>query len=236
MSDGRVPNGGSVRRPEPWYRFAVTALRPPVSLWFNWHFEGLENVPREGPLLVACNHISYFDPLAHGLMMLKAGRRPRFFAKQELYGNWLLRNVLEGAKQIKVERGSGSATPVQSAVAALKRGEAVMIYPESTITRNPDHTPMQGKTGVARLTLATEVPVLPVAVWGSQAVWQREGKGSLAFGRPIWLKAGPPLDFSEYEGQQDDSEVLRTITGTVMDELTQLVNDLRARYPKRWSA
>ncbi len=109
-----------------------------------------------------------------------------------------------------------------------------MIYPEATITRNPDFTPMQGKTGIARLTLATGVPVLPVAVWGSQHVLQREGVKSLAFGRPIWLKAGPPLDFSDYELRRDEPGILREVTGAVMDELTRLVTDLRSRYPKRW--
>jgi hypothetical protein len=72
-------------------------------------------------------------------------------------------------------------------------------------------------------------------VWGSQHVWQREGAGSLKFGRPIWVKTGPPLDFSQYEEQKDDPATLRTITDTVMDELARLVTDLRARYPKRWA-
>jgi 1-acyl-sn-glycerol-3-phosphate acyltransferase len=227
-------SGGYVRRPEPWFRFAVWTLRPPLQLWFNWRFEGIEEIPREGPLLVACNHISYLDPLAHGLMMVKADRRPRFLAKKELYGNWLLRHVLEGAKQIPVERGTGSAAPVEAARQALRDGEAVMIYPESTVTRNADYTPMQGKTGIARLTLASEVPVLPIAVWGSHNVWQRDGARSMKFGRPIWVKAGVPVDFSEFEGQQDDPAVLRKVTDQVMDELTRLVADLRSRYPKRW--
>ena len=223
-----------MRRPEPWFRFAVWTLRPPAQILFNWRFEGREHIPREGPLLVACNHISYFDPIAQGLMLVKAGRRPRFLSKKELYGNWFLRHLLEGAKQIPVERGTGSAAPVEAARRALREGETVMIYPEATITRNPDFTPMQGKTGVARLTLSADVPVLPMAVWGSQHVWQREGARSLKFGRPIWVKAGVPMDFSEFEGQQDDPAVLRKVTDQVMDELTRLVNDLRSRYPKRW--
>jgi 1-acyl-sn-glycerol-3-phosphate acyltransferase len=221
---------------EPWYQFAVWTLRPPVAMWFNWRFEGLDHIPPDGPVLVACNHISYFDPLVHGLAMVKAGRRPRYLAKKELYGNWLLRHVLDGAGQIPVERGSGSSAPVENAKRALRQGEAVMIYPESTTTTNPDFSPMQGKTGVARLTLATDVPVLPLAVWGSQHVWQRDGVKSLEFGRPIWVKAAPPIDFSRYEGESGDPETLRLITDQVMDELSQLVFDLRSRYPKRWSS
>jgi len=219
---------------EPWYRFFEFVLRPPLAMWFNWRFDGLENVPPDGPVLVACNHISYLDPLAHAYMLVKAGRRPRFLAKSELYEHGFLRMALERAHQIPVRRGSGSTAPVDSAIEALKAGESVMIYPESTVTRNPDFTPMQGKTGVARLTLATDVPVLPIAVWGSQYVWQRDGIRSLAFGRPIWLKAGAPLDFSRYEDRREDPVALREITDAVMDELTRLAADLRARYPKRW--
>ena len=110
----------------------------------------------------------------------------------------------------------------------------MVIYPESTVTHNPDFSPMQGKTGIARLTLATGVPVLPLAVWGSQHVWQRDGARSLKFGRPIWVKAGPPLDFSEYSEQARDEATLHTVTDQVMAELTQLVDDMRSRYPKRW--
>jgi 1-acyl-sn-glycerol-3-phosphate acyltransferase len=222
-------------RAEPWYRVAEWSLRPPIALWFNWRFEGLEHIPQEGPILVAGNHVSYLDPLAHAYMLVKAGRRPRFLAKSELYKNWFLRHFLEGARQIKVERGTGSVAPVEEAKRALREGEAVIVYPEGTITRNPDFTPMEGKTGVARLTLVSDVPVLPMAVWGSQHVWQREGVRSLKFGRPIWVKAGAPLDFSQYEGQKDDPATYRKITETVMGELGRVVSDLRARYPRRWS-
>jgi len=213
----------------------VAVLRPPISLWFNWRMEGLENIPSEGHALVACNHISYFDPLAHGYFMVKAHRRPRFLAKSELYGNWLLRHVLEGARQIPVQRGSGAKGPVEMAEKALHDGEVVMIYPEATLTKNPDHTPMEGKTGIARIALGAEVPVVPLAVWGSQNVDMKHGFKLGRFGTPIWLKAGTPLDFSAYEGGKDDPEGLRQVTDQVMAELSRLVGDLRSRYPKRWA-
>ena len=219
---------------EPWFVLAHRILRPAIAAWFNWRFEGLEHIPREGPVLVACNHTSYFDPLAHGYMLVRAGRRPRFLAKSELYRNPFLRPVLQGAGQIPVERGSGSAAPVEAATRALAEGQAVLIYPESTVTRNPDFTPMAGKTGVARLTLRTSVPVVPVAVWGAHVVWKPGVPKRFSFGRPIWVAAGAPMDFSEHEDSADDPAVLRSVTDAVMDELTRLVNDLRSRYPKRW--
>ena len=219
---------------EFWFRTAEWSLLPPIKFWFNWRFEGLEHVPREGATLVACNHVSYFDPLAHAYFLLKAHRKSRFLAKNELYEHWLLRRVLEGAHQIKVVRGSGDRAPVDNAKKALLAGECVVIYPESTVTHNPDFSPMKGKTGIARLALQTGVPVLPLAVWGSQHVWQREGARDLKFGRPIWVQAGPPLDFSDYADSSHDEETLHTVTDQVMANLTTLVHDLRSRYPKRW--
>jgi 1-acyl-sn-glycerol-3-phosphate acyltransferase len=210
-------------------------LIPPLRLWFSWRFEGLEHIPREGPALVACNHISYLDPLAQGYYLVKAGRNPRYLAKSELFGNPILRAVLRGTKQISVKRGSGDRGPVEAASDALRAGELVLVYPEGTVTTNPDFSPMRAKTGIARLTLATRVPVIPLAVWGSAPVWQKSGARDLKFGRPIYVKAGPPLDFSNYEEGAEDPQVVRTVTDEVMAQLSLLVDDLRARYPKRWT-
>lgn len=214
---------------------AKGVLIPPIWLWFDWRFEGLGHIPPEGPALVACNHISYFDPLAHGYFLVRAGRRPRFLAKIELFRNPITGPVLRGARQIPVRRGSGDRAPVEFGTMALRRGEAVVVYPESTVTTRPDHSPMRGKTGIARLTLATGVPVIPLAVWGSAPVWQR-GSRNARFGRPIWVKAGPPLDFAEHEDRVEDATTLREVTDEVMAQLSVLVDDLRERYPKRWAA
>ena len=226
-----------VSRFEPWFGLAKNTLVPPIWLWFNWRFEGLEQIPREGPALIAANHISYFDPLAHGYFLVKAKRRPRYLAKIELFKNKITGPVVRGAKQIPVRRGTGEHGPVEFGLKALRAGELVVVYPESTVTTNPDFSPMQGKTGIGRLTIASGVPVIPLAVWGSAPVWQKGGRKNrnLKFGRPIWVKAGPPLDFSDFEGQAEDPEAVRQVTDAVMAQLSVLVEDLRARYPKRWS-
>lgn len=224
-----------MKRIEPWMRLAETVVLPPIAVWFQWRFEGRANIPTEGPALIAGNHISLFDPLAHGYFLEKAGRRPRFLAKTELFRNPILRKVLTGARQIPVRRGSGDRAPLEAAITALKEGEVVVVYPESTTTRNDDFSPMQGKTGVARLALASGVPVIPLAVWGTQYVWKRSGAKSFKFRRPIWVKAGAPLDFSLYEEEPDHPDVLRKVTDLVMGEVSLLVDDLRARYPRRWS-
>lgn len=221
---------------EPWYRAAELALVPPMQLWFNWRLEGLEKIPAEGPVIVAGNHLSYVDPLAHGYFVVKAGRRPRFLAKQELFDARFVGTVLRGARQISVERGTGDRSPLEDARRAVERGEVVVIYPEgTTTTTHEDFSPGRGKTGAVRLAIATGVPILPVATWGGQFVWRRSGRQSLTFGRPIWVVAGEPFDPSERLDGEPDAQRLRTLTDDLMGELDKLVADLRARYPTRWT-
>ena len=221
---------------EPWYRAAELALVPPMQLWFNWRLEGLEKIPQEGPVIVAGNHLSYVDPLAHGYFVVKAGRRPRFLAKQELFDARFVGTVLRGARQISVERGTGDRSPLEDAGRAVERGEVVVIYPEgTTTTTHEDFSPGRGKTGAVRLSLATGVPILPVATWGGQFVWRRSGRQSLTFGRPIWVVAAEPFDPSERLDGEPDGRRLRTLTDDLMGELDKLVADLRARYPTRWT-
>lgn len=212
-------------------------LRPPFQLWFNWRFEGLERVPEEGPLIVAGNHLSYLDPFAHGYFVVKAGRRPRFLAKSELFDNRLLGIVLRGAGQIAVHREAGGVSSLDAAQRALEYGEVVVIYPEgTTTTTNPDFSPGRGKTGAVRLSLATGVPILPVATWGGQFVWRKAGRQSLAFGRPIWLCAGDTLDLRARAGAGADHATVRALTDELMAELGRLVAGLGSRYPARWSS
>jgi 1-acyl-sn-glycerol-3-phosphate acyltransferase len=222
---------------EPWYRVAKAVALPPLKLWFNWRMEGVDRVPRAGPIIIAGNHLSYLDPLAHAYFVVQAGRRPRFLAKAELFDNPLLRIVLRGARQIPVRRGTGEQTPLEEAALALDRGEAVVIYPEGTsMSENPDLSPMRGKTGAIRLSMRTGVPILPVATWGGQHVWRKGRRKSFAFGRPIWLKAGEPVDPPAVEQPMgQDPELVRMLTDELMGHLTVLVDDLRSRYPKRWA-
>jgi 1-acyl-sn-glycerol-3-phosphate acyltransferase len=202
-------------------------------LWFNWRMEGLEKVPASGPLIVAGNHLSYLDPFAHAFFVIKAGRRPRFLAKQELFDAAVVGPALRGARQIPVRRGTGDQSPLDDARLALEAGEVVVIYPEgTTATSAPDHSPGRGRTGVARLARMSGVPVLPVATWGGQYVWRKSGRQSLRFGRPIWLLAGEPVGFGAGDA---DGVTLRAETDALMAELGDLVDRLRAGYPARWT-
>jgi 1-acyl-sn-glycerol-3-phosphate acyltransferase len=185
---------------------------------------------------VACNHISYLDPLANAYAVVKAGRRPRFMAKEELFEIPVVGTALRGAGQIPVQRVTGDRRPLVAAQRALTNDQVVVIYPEGTVTTRPDHLPMEGKTGAVRLALASGASIVPLVGWGSQAVWQKSGKGSLRYGRPVWLKAGPPMDFSYRTDEADDHEALKAMTAQLMEALSALARDLRSRYPRRWDA
>jgi len=214
---------------------ATAVALPPVKLWFNWRFEDLDRIPREGPAIVACNHASYLDPFANAYAVMEAGRRPRFVAKAELFDIPIVGMALRGAKQIPVVRGSRDGSALVAAERALDVGEAVVIYPEGTVTDRPDHLPMAGKTGAVRLALASGVPIVPMASWGSHPVWQKTGKGSLRFGRPVWVKAGTPIDLSTRASERDDRDAVQAMTDDLTRTLTDLVVDLRDRYPEGWS-
>ena len=206
---------------------------PPLRFWFRLSHEHLDRIPTKGAAIIACNHISYLDPLTNGGAVVRAGRRPRFLAKEDLFRIPVVGRALRGAGQIPVARGSRDRSSLDQAVAALDRGEVIVVYPEGTVTKREDGLPMEGKTGTVRLALQTGVPVIPMASWGSQAVWQKSGKGSLKFGRPILTVVGHPLELPVVPA--DEQPPLRDLTAEVMDSITELVVDLRARYPRRWT-
>lgn len=218
---------------EPWYAIAEPVLLAPNRLWLNWHFEGEEHIPRSGPAIVAGNHISYIDQFVSGYAVTRAGRRPRFLGKAELFDLPFVGTVLRGAGQIPVRRGTGDAKPLDMARAALERGEVVVLYPEATVTRESDFLPMAGKTGAVRLSRMTGVPIIPFASWGAQRVWQKTGRQSLRFGRPIWSRVGEPI--SPGTSSIEDTEDLRRATAHLMSVLREMVVDLRSRYPARWA-
>jgi 1-acyl-sn-glycerol-3-phosphate acyltransferase len=220
---------------EPWFQAAKAVVLPPAWLLFRWRFEHLERIPANGPALIACNHASYLDPIANAYAVVKAGRRPRFLAKDDLFTIPVVGSALKGTRQIPVSRGSADRTPLQRAERALTAGEVVLIYPEGTVTTRDDGLPMAGKTGAVRLALASGVPITPMVSWGSAPVWQKSGRGSLKPGRPVWVRVGEPLDLSSRRSEIEDFEAVRRMTSDLMDVLTVMTRDLRDRYPERWA-
>lgn len=216
-------------------RFAVILVYPTISLLFRRRWSGLDRIPVTGPAIVAVNHISYADPLIFARFIWDAGRVPRFLAKVGLFElPFPLGRIVTGAGQIPVHRETADASQaLQAAVEALGRGEVVLIYPEGTVTRDPDFWPMQAKTGVARLALlAPGVPVVPVGQWGAQNFLDVYSRRFRPWPRKqVTICAGPPVDLSAWAGNAPDSEVLRQMTDRVMVAIRDLVAEIRGEQP-----
>nr|WP_232530953.1 lysophospholipid acyltransferase family protein [Microlunatus antarcticus] len=191
---------------------------------------GTDRLPATGGVIVVANHISNADPLALGQFLAYAGRWPRFLAKSSLFGVPLVGGLLRGAGQIPVERGSSHAGDALAAArAALTEGRAVVVYPEGTITFDPDLWPMRGRTGAARLALATGCPVVPVGQWGAEEFLHGRTVGVPRFwARPtLRMLVGAPVPLDDLRDRPVDAAVLRDATERIMGALTVLVEQLR---------
>jgi 1-acyl-sn-glycerol-3-phosphate acyltransferase len=208
---------------------------PFLRVWFRWRFEGLDKIPPTGPALIACNHASYLDPLVNAYAVVRAHRRPRFLAKDDLFRAFAIRWAMNGTHQIPVARGTGDQGPLRNAETALGAGEVVVIYPEGTVTRREDGLPMEGKTGTVRLALATRLPIIPMVSWGSAPVWQKSGPGSLRPGRPVFVRVGSPIDVVASGVDIDDHDGVRRLTDELMVALTREVETVRDAYPAAWA-
>ena len=224
-----MPRRGKVG---PWYRLAIALLKPPAFLMWRREASGLEHLPAEGGVIIAVNHISHLDPISvcdHVLYDLE--RAPRFLAKDSLFrGNGLVPRVMRGAGQIPVHRQTADASKaLDAAVAALARGETVVLYPEGTVTRDPRKWPMIARTGVARLALLSGAPVVPLAQWGVQEILDTYGRpGFHPFPRrTVRFRVGPPVDLSGYAGRPLSAPVLREATERVMAAVTAELEVLR---------
>ncbi len=209
----------------PWYLFAAALLKPWTTARTRPTWRGADNVPAQGGVILAANHISTADPIVLADFVLFALHRPaRFLAKSTLFlGSGLVARVLRGADQIPVHRGTADASrALDAAVAALRAGECVVLYPEGTVTKDPNGWPMLAKTGVARLALLSGAPVVPVGQWGARGL-RPVGGARL----PVTVVAGPAVDLSAYRGQPLSAEVLRAATDEVMTAVTALVAGLR---------
>ena len=221
-----------------WYGLAACILKPLTWAFMKRDWRGLEHIPREGGVILACNHISHVDPIAFAdYIVYGAGRPARFLAKSTLFkGKGLVSRVMRGAGQIPVHRHTADASlALRDAVAALHRGECIAIYPEGTVSRDPEKWPMVAKTGVARLALLSGVPVIPVAQWGAEQIldsYRTKGLHLLPR-RTMEIVAGPPVDLSAYAGKELTTEVLRGATDDVMRAIAGLLERLRHEPPPR---
>jgi 1-acyl-sn-glycerol-3-phosphate acyltransferase len=214
----------------PAWRAVVVAILRPLLFWLlkrDW--KGQSNIPREGGVIIAANHLSWSDPLALAHFVYKSGRFPVFLAKSALFAAKGLGAVLRKTGQIPVYRDRTDAgLALRDAERGLRDGECLIFYPEGTCTRDPKLWPMTGKTGAARLALTAGVPVIPVAHWGAQRLWPYGTKKFRPFPRKrMHVIAGPPVDLSAYEGAPINTETLTRATADIMRAIADLLAQLR---------
>lgn len=216
-----------------WKRLVVMILYPTIGSAFRLRWQGQEHVPPTGGVILVTNHISYADPFGFARFVYDSGRFPSFLAKVGLFRIPVIGWVLRRVGQIPVHRGTADARmSLHEAVEAVRAGACVCIYPEGTVTRDPDWWPMVGKTGVARLALATDAPVIPVAQWGAQVVYDHyRHKLDLFPRKTVQALAGPPLDLSGYRGRPLTAELLREVTDLTMGAVRDLLGELRGQTP-----
>jgi len=225
---------GSERGYSPgWRRFSTLVLQPLLHILIKQKMQGGENLPREGGLILAPNHLSYADWGTVALFSHEAGRYPTFLIKSSIFNVKGVGPILRKLGQLPVYRNRGDAALVlRDAERALRSGECVVVYPEGTASRDPEQWPMKARTGVARLALTTGAPVIPIAHWGAQDVLPYgSSRPHLWPRKTVRMVAGPPVDLSAFRDQPLNSATLRDATAVVMAEVTALLAGLRGETP-----
>ena len=191
---------------------------------------GAEHLPTDRGFLVATNHTTNLDPVTMCHFLWDNGFAPRIMAKHTLFKVPVLRRVLAGLEVIPVHRGAATgARSLDAAAEALERGECVLVFPEGTLTTDPDLWPMRAKTGTARLALETGAPVIPVVQWGVHQVMAPRGTLLRVVPRKtIQVLAGPPLQVEDLRGTP---EAVHDVTARLVARLTDQVAQLRGENP-----
>jgi len=212
---------------------AVSILKPGLLATTRRTWIDGEKIPATGGCILVLNHVSHIDPLTAAHIVYDHGRLPRYLAKSGLFKNKTLGGFLRAAGQIPVERLTRNAIGAfDAAVQAVRAGECVIVYPEGTLTRDPNLWPMTGKSGAARIALETGCPVIPIGQWGAQEILAPYTVRPHVFPRrTARYKVGDPVDLSDLMGRPITNDVLHEATDRIMDAITALVAELRGETP-----
>lgn len=209
-------------------------FRPWLMVLMKRDWQGLEHLPSEGGYVLAPNHVSHLDPVLLGHFLFDHDLPPRYLAKDTLFDVPALGRLMRAARQIPVyrTRPGAAAESVRAACAAVEAGEAIVVYPEGTITRDPEAWPMTGRTGAVRIALTTGRPLVPVMQWGAQEIlWPYTKRPKFFPRKTIHIRVGEPFDLSPFEGRPLTEELLRRATEQLMDVLTAMMADQRGELP-----
>jgi len=211
------------------YKVFAAILMPIFNLFMSRDWKGAQNIPADGRVIVASNHMSYLDVLVFTHFLFRNGRAPRYLGKVGVFRVPVIGKILLASGQIPVERETIDAkNAVDHAKILLESGHMLGVYPEGTLTRDGQMWPMIAKTGCARLALETDTPVIPIAQWGSQLVVPNYTKRIELFPRKtIVIRAGKPVDLSTWKGKHEDPQALIEATAEIMREITVLLEDIR---------
>jgi 1-acyl-sn-glycerol-3-phosphate acyltransferase len=198
----------------------VTAKTAFKVLGQRIELSGTDHVPREGGVLLAYNHISYVDFIYGGLAANPSGRLVRFMAKRELFDHRYVGPLMRSLHHIEVDRGEGVAS-FHTAVDYLKKGEAVGIFPEATISRAMELKDF--KSGAVRIAAAAGVPIVPVIMWGTQRMMTKDHPRDFSRGKTISIRVGEPLH------PTGDDPVAET--AALHDRMSQMLVEVVRAYP-----
>ncbi|MGY2064927.1 lysophospholipid acyltransferase family protein [Blastococcus sp. SYSU DS0619] len=252
-SSGGAETGGPTpvparraRRPGRWrtrgrISFAlwlcIVVIYPVSCLMFRLRYRHADRIPVRGPVLLVVNHVSVLDPLACARLVFDQGRIPHFLAKEAVFAG-LAGTILRAAGQIPVTRYSSAARgSLDAARADLRAGGIVVIYPEGSVTRDPDWWPMQARTGAAHLALTSDAVVVPVAQWGPQKVHDYHTKKlHLRLRAPADYLVGEPIDLAALRaevraGRPLNADLPRETTGLMMSRVRDQLGELRDERP-----
>lgn len=228
-------------RPSIFWPLAGLVI-PVVSLIAKIRISGAEKLPREGAFILAPNHYSEFDPLIVAVAVWRIGRAPRFMAKESLFKVPVLGWFLHRTGMIPVARTSSASSArqtMQQSQDLVEHGRGVIVYPEGTLTRDPDLWPMRGKSGAVRLALADGIPLIPMAQWGTQEIMGRYQKGLSLWPlrKPVRVLIGDPVDVADLRDRAGEPAALTEATNRLMKAITALLEELRdEKAPaERWN-
>jgi putative phosphoserine phosphatase/1-acylglycerol-3-phosphate O-acyltransferase len=226
-------------------RIGQYALRPELFPYARFGFEGIENIPDDGPAILVSNHRSYFDPVALALAFARRHRPVRFLGKRELFDAPVVGPAVRAMGGIPVDRATGSSEPLEQAAVALGAGELVAILPQGTIPRGPAFfdPELKGRWGAARLAAMTKVPVVPIGLWGTERVWPRRERLPRMLtltNRPLVdVHVGPPVDLKLRSPGADTRRIMEAIVDLLPLEASRrhepTPEELALTYPPGWS-
>lgn len=238
MTSSRSPEKS---RPSLFWPLSALVV-PLVGLIAKIRITGAEKLPRDGAFVLAPNHYSEFDPIIVAVAVWRIGRAPRFMAKESLFKIPVVGWLLHKTGMIPVARSSSATAARQTMTQSkelVEHGRGVIVYPEGTLTRDPELWPMRGKSGAVRLALADGIPLIPMAQWGTQQIMGRYQKGLSLWPlrKPITVVIGDPVDVSDLRGRAGEQAALNEATTRLMNAITTLLEGIRdEKAPaERWN-